>query len=99
VEKDQTEKGREREREKGTNLTGDLVDFNTDKVHRLVKVHLPKLGLLDDSMVELPFELHVVKEHLVVRSSREEDLARVEFEEGASDGPDVERAVVGETED
>ena len=82
-----------------TNLSSDLVDFYTNEIHRLVEVHLSKLTLLDDSMVELALELHVMEEHLVVGSSREEDLAGVEFEEGTSDGPDVERAVVGKTED
>jgi hypothetical protein len=86
---------------RSTDLTGDLVQLDAQEPAApfLFEMHRSKLTLLDHLLVEPSLELHHVKQHLVVGPAGEEDLARVELEECAADGPDVERAVVRQAKD
>ena len=57
-----------------------------------------ELGLAEDLVAELAAALHDRAEHLIVRATREEDLAGVELEEGAADRPGVDGEIVRHAE-
>lgn len=57
----------------------DLVLFDTKEVHVLIKIHFPKCCLFDQAVVDLPLDFHLKEEHMIVRSTGEEDLACVKL--------------------
>jgi hypothetical protein len=79
-----------------THLSGNLVRFNADKVHSVVKVHGPELSFLDHSVVEFALEIHHQVEHVVVGLSWEKDLPSVELVQRAADRPHVKRIIIGQ---
>ena len=77
-----------------TYTTSNTIHLNALEPAHLVEVVAPELGLLDHLRVKASLALHHEQQHLVVRASGEEDLARVELVERAPDGPDVYRRIV-----
>lgn len=65
----------------------DFVHFMIQEVVVAVKMLIPKHTLSDDFIGELSLQVHHELEHLIVRLPREQDLARVQFEDGCSHGP------------
>lgn len=69
-----------------------------EEVAVVVEVLLLELCLADELVGEPPLEVHHELEHLVVRLSREHDLARVHFVESHRHGPQIDAEVVRKTE-
>lgn len=82
-----------------TYLAGDTVEVNAREQAIIIEVDIAKLRLLDQFTIEPSLELHHIQEHLVVCSTREQDLARIQFIDRASDGPNIQRCVVRKPED
>lgn len=72
----------------------DFVHFMIQEVVVAVKMLIPKHTLSDDFIGELSLQVHHELEHLIVRLPREQDLARVQFEDGCSHGPQVHIMVI-----
>lgn len=81
-----------------THISASFFPLHALEPTHLIKIYIPELGALDHLPIEATFELHHVQEHLVVAASGEEDLARVQLIERASNGPDVQRRVVRDAE-
>lgn len=58
-----------------------------------------KLGLTQDLMAKFPPAFHDCSKHLIVAAASEKNLASVQLEEGATDGPDVDAKIVRYAED
>ena len=58
-----------------------------------------KLCFAEDLVTEFASALHNGAEHLIVGASSEEDLARIQFEEGATDRPCIDSKVVRHSQD
>ena len=82
-----------------THLASHLVLLNAQEVHRLIEVHLSKLGLFDHPVIEFTLEIHVKMEHLIVGAPWKEDFASVQLVERASNRPHVDGFVIPEPED
>lgn len=62
-------------------------------------MHPSVVGLLQHLQAEFASTLHDRAQHLVVAFASEEDLASVQFEERASNGPSIDSKVVRHTKD
>ncbi len=58
-----------------------------------------KLGLTQDFVAKLPPALHDGSKHLIITAASEKNLAGVQLEKGATDGPDVDAKIVWYAED
>jgi hypothetical protein len=70
------------------------VALDAVKRAHIIEVVPPKLGLLDHLRIEATFQLHHEKYHMVVRSTRKQDLASKKLVERAANGPDIECRVI-----
>jgi hypothetical protein len=68
-----------------THRSGDPVSIDADECAHLVEVHGPKLGLLDYLSIEPSPKFHHQQQHIVIGSTREEDLSCIKFVECAAD--------------
>jgi hypothetical protein len=75
--------------------SSDPIYIYTIEGAHFVKVDITELCLLNHLRIESTFEFHHVQEHLVVCSTREENLASIKLEEGTSDRPHIERGIIG----
>lgn len=64
---------------KGAYIAQDTILLHTIEASHLVEVNISEFGFLDHLPVESSFELHHEKEHLIVRSAGEQDLAGVQL--------------------
>ena len=68
-----------------THGSSDPVLFHTEEIVVFVEIHLAKVGLFDQAVVDLALDLHHEAQHVVVGPAGEEDLARVQLIQGAAD--------------
>jgi len=82
-----------------THSTSNTVHLNTLKSSHIVEIKFTKLRLLDHFGVESSLELHHQQKHLVVGTSWEENLAGIQLEKRAPNGPNIECWVIRYSED
>lgn len=76
-----------------------MVLFHTHKLPHLIEKHVTEFSFLDHFRVEPTLEFHHQEQHMIVGSTWEEDLARVELVKGATDGPYVEGRIIRNSKD
>ena len=77
-----------------TCLLGHLVDVTEHKVVVLIKVLARKLPLPDHLVGDLAADVHKELEHVIVRATGKENLAREKLVQRASDSPNVHSSVI-----
>jgi hypothetical protein len=82
-----------------TDITGYPIFLYTLKSTHFVKIDVTKLRLLDHFAVESPFDLHHQEEHMIVRTTWKQYLARVQFIQSAPYGPYIQGGIVWSTQD
>lgn len=85
--------------ERSNYLSTKPVFLHTPKIEQVVEVKAGELGFAQYLVTEFTSALHDGAQHLVVTSTRKEDFACIEFEEGAPNRPHVDGKIIRHTED
>lgn len=82
-----------------THIPRNPININTQKRPHLIKINIPEPRSLHHLPIEPSPALLHQQQHLIVALPWEQNLPRIELVQRASDGPDVERGVVGDAKD
>ena len=78
----------------GTRRISHTIPFYAIERTHLVEIDVTEFSFLDHFGIKPSFKLHHEQQHLVIRPSRKEDLAGIQFEQSATNRPNIKSGVI-----